>query len=113
VSPYRSGCWSPSDELTGGIVQSQDTVEKLVRRLSEKYEPRSESGDPTGEELFAYQPRSYLVIGRLEEFRTSAGLHLEKYRSFELFRRNTVRPEILTLDELYERAKFIVEHSEG
>jgi hypothetical protein len=36
---YRSGCWSPSDELTGGIVQSQATVEKVIRKLDEKYEP--------------------------------------------------------------------------
>jgi hypothetical protein len=112
-SPYRSGCWSPSDELTGGIVQSQGTVEKLVRRISEKYETRSNSGDPTGEELFAYQPRSYLVIGNLEEFRTPQGLNMEKYRSFELFRRNTTRPEILTFDELYERTRFIVETAQN
>ena len=38
-SPYRSGCWSPSDHLTGGIVQSQATAERLIRQLSEKYEP--------------------------------------------------------------------------
>ena len=110
---YRSGCWSPSDDLVGGVVQSQGTVEKLLRQVSERYEPRSPSGDPTGEELFAYQPRSYLVIGRLDEFHTSKGLNMEKYRSFELFRRNTTRPEILTFDELYERARFIVEHCES
>jgi hypothetical protein len=110
---YRSGCWSPSDELTGGIVQSQATVEKVIRRHDEKYEPNTRSGDPTGEALFAYQPRSYLVIGRLDEFQTEQGPNIGKYRSFELFRRNTIRPEIITFDELYERARFIVEHAES
>jgi hypothetical protein len=32
--------------------------------------------------------------------------------SFELYRRNISPPEIITFDELYERAKFIVEHVE-
>ncbi len=109
---YRSGCWSPSDDLTGGIVQSQATVEKVLRRHNEKYEPITRSGDPTGEALFAYQPRSYLVIGRLNEFETEQGPNIGKYRSFELFRRNTIRPEIITFDELYERARFIVEHAD-
>jgi hypothetical protein len=110
---YRSGCWSPSDELAGGIVQSQATVEKLIRRLDEKYVPNTRSGEPTGETLFAYQPRSYLVIGRLDEFRAEHGPNIGKYRSFELFRRNIIRPEIITFDELYERARFIVEHADG
>jgi hypothetical protein len=35
-----------------------------------------------------------------------------KFRSFELFRRNIWRPEIVTFDELFQRAKFIVDHSE-
>jgi hypothetical protein len=112
AGPYRSGCWSPSDELTGGIVQSQATVEKLIRKLDEQYVPTTRSGDPTGETLFAYQPRSYLVIGRLDEFQTDQGLNIGKYRSFELYRRNTIRPEIITFDELYERARFIVEHAD-
>ncbi len=110
---YRSGSWPPSDELTGGIAQSQSTVEKVIRRLDEKYEPITSSGDPTGEALFAYQPRSYLVVGRLSEFQTAQGPNIPKYRSFELFRRNTIRPEIITFDELFQRARFIVEHAES
>jgi hypothetical protein len=34
---------------------------------------------------------------------------ISKRNTFELFRRNITSPEILTFDELYERAKFIVE----
>jgi hypothetical protein len=51
--------------------------------------------------------------GCLDELRTERGINVEKYRSFELYRRNTSRPEILTFDELYYRAKFIVEHIES
>jgi hypothetical protein len=39
------------------------------------------------------------------------GINEAKFRSFELYRRHMTRPEILTFDELLERAKFIV--SEG
>jgi hypothetical protein len=107
-TPYRPACWAPSKELAGGITQSQVTVEMSVRRLAERLEPTRDDGTPTGEHLFSYHPRSILVVGSLEQFRTEAGINTEQYRSFELLRRHTIRPEIITFDELYERAKFIV-----
>lgn len=110
---YRHGCWAPSSELSGGVAQVQGTVEMALNRLSDKFEPSGETGDPTGEILFAYQPKSYLVVGSLDEFRSDNGINIEKYRSFELSRRNTARPEVITFDELYNRARFIVEHSDG
>jgi hypothetical protein len=109
---YRPGCWSPSDELAGGIVQVQVTVEKSVRSLQERLEPVDKLGDPTGEQIFTYHPRSFLVVGKLSEFKTENGVNNDKYRSFELFRRSIDRPEIITFDELYERARFIVAHAE-
>jgi|SRR5271157_300142 len=110
---YRAGCWSPSDELSGGVAQVQGTVDRAIRKLAEKIEPVSDSGDPTGEALFAYEPRSFLVVGSLKEFRSEHGINTDKYRSFQLYRRNISRPEIITFDELYERARFIVEHVDG
>ncbi|WP_352612205.1 MULTISPECIES: Shedu anti-phage system protein SduA domain-containing protein [unclassified Mesorhizobium] len=56
------------------------------------------------------EPRSCLVIGSLAEFQFDRGTNLPKFRSFELHRRHTNRPEIVTFDELLERARFIVEH---
>jgi hypothetical protein len=49
-----------------------------------------------------------LIVGDLSEFQTDVGINENKFRSFELYRRNTARPEILTFDELLERARFIV-----
>jgi hypothetical protein len=72
--------------------------------------PRDDAGDPTGEVLFNIEPRSCLVIGSLEQFHTVHGTNVPKFRSFELYRRNTWRPEIITFDELLQRARFIVEH---
>jgi hypothetical protein len=110
--PYRAGCWSPSKDLRGGVAQLQGSVEKVTRRFVEKFEPMDGSGNPTGEALFSYQPRSFLVIGSLSNFQSTHGTNIEKYRSFELYRRNTNRPEIITFDELYERARFIVLNDE-
>lgn len=113
TKPYRSGCWAPSKELTGAVAQVQGTVASAVENLSNKVMLEDKVGNPTGEEVFNYQPKSYLVIGNLDEFSTENGTNKDKFRSFELFRKNTVNPEIITFDELYERAKFIVHHNES
>ena len=105
---YRSGAWQISDHLAGGITQVQRSVQLAMAEMTTVLKPTHASGAPTGERLFLYQPRSFLVIGVLTEFETNAGIHEEKYSSFELFRRNVSGPEIITFDELYERAKFIV-----
>jgi hypothetical protein len=109
--PYRAECWSISNELAGSIAQIQKTVQKAISEIKPKIEMHGKMGTPTGEVAYLYNPKSYIVIGTLEEFSTEAGINEQKFSSFEIFRRNVVNPEILTFDELYERAKFIVEHS--
>lgn len=111
--PYRSGCWAPSKELAGAIAQVQGTVASAVEKLSSKINPSDSDGNPTGEEVFNYQPKSYLVIGSMGEFVSENGVNKDKLRSFELLRKNTSNPEIITFDELYERAKFIVQHNQS
>jgi hypothetical protein len=107
---YRPGVWSPSAELAGGVSQVQGTVHSAMENIGRKLQPTDENGAPTGELLFNIEPRSVLVVGSLEQFQTENGLNERMFRSFELFRRNTWRPEIITFDELLERARFIVEH---
>ena len=111
--PYRSGCWAPSKELAGAIAQVQGTVASAVENLSSKINPCDKEGNPTGEEIFNYQPKSYLVIGSMDEFVTDNGVNRDKLRTFELLRRNISNAEIITFDELYERAKFIVHHNQS
>ncbi|MBK5260952.1 MAG: DUF4263 domain-containing protein [Peptostreptococcaceae bacterium] len=112
-NPYRSGCWAPSRELSGAVSQVQGTVSSAVDNLRSKVSLEDEKGNLTGEEVFNYQAKSYLVIGNLEEFRDEHGVNKDKFRSFELYRRNIVNPEIITFDELYERAKYIVHQNES
>lgn len=113
LKPYRSGCWAPSDELAGGVSQVQGTVALAADSIRTKLVLSDEVGNPTGEEAFNYTPKSFMVIGSLQEFVTEKGVNQERYRSFELFRRNTISPEIITFDELYQRARFIVEQHEN
>lgn len=110
---YRSGAFAPSPELGGGIAQVQATVQAAVERVGQRIELADSQGNPTGETLFNFDPRAFLVIGSLGEFDTPHGPNEAKFRSFELFRRNVRRPEIITFDELLHRARFIVEHEDA
>ncbi|CEO40955.1 Shedu immune nuclease family protein [Photobacterium kishitanii] len=113
TKPYRAGCWAPSKELAGAVAQVQGTVASAIDSLSTKISLDDAYGNPTGNEIYNYQPKSFLVIGSLEEFSGEHGVNKDQLRSFELFRKNTINPEIITFDELYERARFIVHHNES
>lgn len=99
---YRPGVWRPSDELVGAVSQVQMTVQLAVQHLGERL-------DLKGEIFFNYAPRSVVVCGSLTEFGVDADIASGKYACFELYRRNIANPTILTFDELYNRAKAVVE----
>jgi hypothetical protein len=89
----------------------QMSVHAAIETLGQRLIPRDSIGDPTGEALFNIEPPFvFLVIGSLGQFQTDHGTNVPKFRSFELYRRHTWRPEITTFDELLYRARFIVEH---
>lgn len=111
--PYRSACWGPSPELSGAVVQVQQTVRMAVRDLGDFLEDRSDDGSRTGTGTFITQPRSFLIVGSLRQLQgTSGGPIDDKVHSFELFRRNVTHPEILTFDELLARAEWHVKLAE-
>jgi Domain of unknown function (DUF4263) len=105
---YRVGAWPPSEDVSGAVAQVQATVQAAMAAIREKLEPTDAEGWQTGEAFYNYEPRSYLVVGNLGQFVDGGRVNQNQLRSFELYRRNTWRPEIITFDELYERAKFIV-----
>ena len=84
-----------------------------TKSLANKISVFDALGNQTGETIYNYQAKSFLVIGSLDEFLGEFGINEDKLRSFELFRKNIISPEIITFDELYERAKFIVEFNES
>ena len=108
LAPYRPGCWAPSKELSGAVAQVQGTVAAAMRNLYGVLSLKDDAGNPTGEEVFNFKPRAFVVIGSLDEFVTEHGANQDKVRSFELYRNSIEGIEILTFDELFERCRFIV-----
>jgi hypothetical protein len=108
-SEYRAGCWAPSTELAGGVVQIQQTVHEATREIGEFLADQDEDGADLPEGTHLARPRSFLIVGHLDQLRGPAGgVHRAKYRSFELYRRNLHEPEIITFDELLARAEWYV-----
>lgn len=98
---YRNRAFPASPELSGSVAQVQANCRKWETEGS-----KSEANENlrSQERIFTYQPKGIVVIGNTNQL----GGNDEK-ASFELFRRNIVNPEIITFDELLERAKFIIE----
>ena len=112
-SEYRPGCWSPSRELAGAIVQTQQTAYRASMELSERIVDQAPDGSDLGSTTFNIRPRTYLIVGCLTELLgETGGVHLEKYRSFELHRRNLHEPVVLTFDEFLARAEWQVKRLE-
>lgn len=108
---YRPGCWSPSKELCGAVAQVQGTVQRAVVAIGGRLSDRERDGsDIPGAFTYLIRPRSFLVIGNLNEVIGDAGgINHAKYQSFELYRRHTQEPDIVTFDELLARAEGLVE----
>lgn len=112
---YRSGCWSPSDEVTGGVAQVQGTVHRAVSQIGERLADLTGDGSEVpGEYTYLLRPRSFLVAGQLNELiGQHGGHHQDRVRSFELYRRHLAEPDIVTFDELLARARWFVETSDA
>lgn len=97
----RNGACLLSRNLLGGISQIQIncrtwSIESQNKKNATPLEKKS---------TFTVQPKGILVIGNTSELIDNE----DKINTFEEYRRNIHNPEIITFDELYERAKFIVE----
>lgn len=92
---YRSsGAYTLGRDVVGGVVQVlgyRDTFLNEIRNLRE-----------TAETFQAYNPRCYLVVGRIASLPDEYAK-----RSFELFRSAQAAVQILTFDEVRERLQGI------
>ncbi|MCA9346926.1 DUF4263 domain-containing protein [Candidatus Saccharibacteria bacterium] len=102
---YRNGAWRPSDELSGGAAQLQ--TNSLTWEVEGSRTDGNRDGVEGGHNAFTVRPKSILIIGNTSQLDTR-----DKKNSLELFRRNLKNPEVLTFDELLERARFIVQSGE-
>lgn len=111
---YRSGVYPPSSELSGAVVQVQQTAHLATRDLGDYIETIAADGSRTGRGTYNVKPRSFLIVGSLEQLLGIEGGPIDdQVQSFELFRRNLQEPEILTFDELLARAEWHVQLAEN
>ncbi|PIF34513.1 uncharacterized protein DUF4263 [Flavobacterium sp. 9] len=110
---YREESWQISDHLSGAIAQVQRTVQKAIKEISTKTEIKDSEDYLTGEELYLYNPKAFILIGNLNEFIKDDKINEIKFSSFEMFRKNLKNIEILTYDELYQRAFYICHKKEN
>ena len=106
----RSGSWKLSVDLMEAV--SQILEQKANWQIKSELNALGNyntSGDIITQKTS--DPKSILIIGSDNQFSGSDKEKAIKLRTFELFRRDSRNIEILTYDELCQRAEFIVGHS--
>lgn len=101
--------WSVSSDVVGAVAQVQKTAEKAVRDVREFLHQQSgPDGEPANLTVATVRPRQVVVVGDTSQLGSDAGINGEKVAAFELFRRSNTDVEVITFDELYARACFII-----
>lgn len=105
TSKNRSKAWCLSNDLIDSV--SQILEQKASGELWLQEKERYVGGEPISQKT--YNPKTILLIGNWKEIENSKNTKEKeiKRKTLELFRRDSRNVEILTYDELYERAHFI------
>ena len=100
----RSKSWKLSKDLTNAISQI------LTQKAEWEYKSQTEQFDNECNliEEKTIDPKTLLIIGQTSQFSGTDRESKIKAKTFELYRRNSRNIEIVTFDELYDRASFIV-----
>jgi hypothetical protein len=109
-TPNRSNSWRLSSSLFLAVSQ---ILEYKASHIIE-WQDESKKFDDKGSKITqkALDPKTVLVIGRDTMFSgTEKEIEIKK-KTFELYCRDSRNTKILTYDELYRRASFIVEQAE-
>lgn len=94
---YRGNAFSLSSDLSGAVVQTQNYLSSFV----------SEGKALVGFErtLNSLYPRGLIIAGNSSEFADDP----TKQKSFDLFRNSQERLEILTYDEVFDKAQKLID----
>lgn len=106
----RSNSWKLSTDLYEAHSQILEHKACGQIKLSESTREYDENGEEIKQK--AYDSKTILIIGTWKEIELNCNAQERKIKekTLELFRQNSKNVEIITFDELYERAKFIVGH---
>jgi hypothetical protein len=101
----RADSWKLSSDLVDAVTQilSQKANWTIKGNIGENF---NDSEEPITQGT--HDPKTILVIGNSNEFAANDRITKMKAKTFELFRRNCRNIEIITFDELFEKANFIV-----
>jgi len=107
----RSNSWALSDDLINAF--SQILEQKASWQIQAESNANNNYND-NGEIIKqkTADPKTILIIGNTDQYSGEMKEQQIKAKSFELFRRDSRNIEIITFDELFERAKFIVHHKD-
>lgn len=104
TTEIRNGAWSLSKDLADAITQIEANIATWEKDGS-RQEDNKDRFD--AEKIFTVKPKGIIVIGSLAELDGRS-----KRETFQRFRKSIHGIDILTFDELYERARFIVEQKD-
>ena len=103
----RSGSWSISNHLVYAV--SQILEQKAAGQIKLEKDPFDNEGNRITQK--GYDSKCILIAGNIkkeiEESRDSEKISEIKKKTFELYRRDSRNVEIITFDELYDRAHYI------
>ncbi len=102
----RSGTWSLSKDLTDALAQIQTNIHKWEHKGADEPENR-DMLESKG--IYTVKPKGIIVIGLLR----SVAQQRSRHETFQRFRQSVHGVEILTFDEIYNRARFIVDQTDA
>lgn len=105
TTEIRNGAWSLSRSLTDALSQIEANIYTWEKQSSEQPDNRDRLEK---DNIYTVQPKGIVVIGSLNELASERG----KRETFQRFRKSIHGVDIITFDELYKRASFIVENKE-
>ncbi|MDD3487887.1 MAG: DUF4263 domain-containing protein [Candidatus Pacebacteria bacterium] len=98
----RNGAWSLSKNLTDALSQIQANIQTWEKQGAEQPENRDKLEELS---VFTVKPKGIIVIGSLTQL-----MDRNRRETFQRFRRSIHGIDIITYDELFGRARFIVEN---
>lgn len=109
-SKNRANSWKLSDDLIDSVSQIlEQKASWQIKGETNANQNFNDKGELIKQKTL--DPKSILIIGSDNQFSGGEKERQVKLRTFELFRRDSRNIEILTYEELYERARFIVSHT--
>ena len=104
----RADCWKLSSDLYDA--HSQILEHKASGQIKLQMDSINYGSDDTVVNQKAFDSKTILIIGNWDEITNdNPRVKAIKEKTFELFRQNSKNVEIITYDELYDRAQYIVE----